>query len=73
MEVRVKDHPDLVKDSNSGAVINSNATAYQKAVAAHQRALEEKQKLDSAVDDINNLKTEITEVKGLLQEILKRV
>ena len=69
----VEGHPDLARDVSSGAVINTNTTAYNQAIAAARKAKEKEAKLDSAISDINNVKQELDEVKGLLQELLKRV
>lgn len=65
--------PDLVRDPSSGAIVNTNASAYRNAVEAANRRKAEAEKLDSAINDINNLKGEVSEIKDLLKELIKRV
>lgn len=67
---QVEGNPDLVRDPSSGAIINVNASAYRNAVESAKKRKEQSNKLDSAMDDINNLKGEISEIKGLLKELL---
>lgn len=69
----VEDNPDLVRDPHSGAIINTNRAAYEQAVTIANQKKAEADKLNSAVEDINNLKEEIGEIKSLLKELIQRV
>lgn len=71
--IKVEGHEHLARDPHSGAIVNTNKSAYQAAVEAADRRKREAEKLDSAVDDINNLKEEIGEIKDLLKELIQRV
>ena len=61
--VKVKGHDGLVRDKNTGAIINLNDSA----IAARRKS----KQLNSALDDINMLKNEISEIKSLLRELVK--
>ena len=70
---KVEDNADLVRDPYSHAIVNTNVSAYNQAVAAAKTAKAKNKKLEDAEEDINNLKQEMSEIKGLLQELLNRV
>ena len=57
--LQVKDHPDLARDTQSHAVVNTNMAAYQAAVERSRVAQKNKDELRDAVRDINNLKSEM--------------
>tara|TARA_B100000925_G_scaffold64240_1_gene43413 strand:+ start:403 stop:609 length:207 start_codon:yes stop_codon:yes gene_type:complete len=61
--IKVKGHDGLVRDQNTGAIINLNDSA----IAARRKS----KQLGSALDDINMLKNEISEIKSLLRELVK--
>ena len=61
--IKVEGHDGLVRDENTGAIINLD----QSAIDARRKA----RGLSSALDDINMLKNEISEIKSLLRELLK--
>lgn len=66
MRAQVVDNKDLVKDMKTGAVINTNRTAYLQALERDRKAKEEKER-------IAKLETEVSDIKQMLQKILERV
>ena len=70
--LQVKDHPDLARDTQSHAVVNTNMAAYQAAVERSRVAQKNKDELRDAVIDINNLKSEMHEIKDLLLQMMDR-
>ena len=70
--LQVKDHPDLVRDTQSHAVVNTNMAAYRAAVERSRSAQKSKDELRDAVRDINNLKSEMHEIKDLLLQMMDR-
>ena len=61
--VKVKGHDGLVRDKNTGAIINLDDSA----IVARRKS----KQLSSALDDINMLKNEVSEIKSLLRELIK--
>ena len=61
--IKVKGHDGLVRDKNTGAIINLDDSA----IAARRKS----KQLSSAWDDINMLKNEVSEIKSLLRELIK--
>jgi hypothetical protein len=66
---KVKENPELVRDMDSKAVLNTNLAALQ----AYKKKREKQQEIQSAVDDINNLKQDVNELKVLMQRILDKI
>jgi hypothetical protein len=66
---KVKENPELVRDMSSKAVLNTNRTALQ----AYKKKREKQQEIQSAVDDINNLKQDVNELKTLMQRLLDKI
>ena len=69
---KVEDHPDLLRDKHSGAIINSDTNAYNRAVARAQAAQRQRDELRDATREINNLKCEMHEIRNLLQQIVSK-
>ena len=60
---RVDGHDGLVRDLNTGAIINQDVSAID--------ARKKSKHLSSALDDINMLKNEVSEIKSLLRELIQ--
>ena len=61
--VKVDGHDGLVRDQNTGAIINLDDSA----ITARRKS----KQLSSALDDINTLKNEVSELKSLLHGLIK--
>ncbi len=66
---KVKDKPGFIRDSATKAIINTNNDAYA-ARRMQIKALKEKQALDEKQSkDIDNLKSDVAEIKKMLQKL----
>ena len=61
--IKVKGHDGLVRDETTGAILNHDNSAIEA-----RRKLKH---LNSALEDINMLKDEVSEIKSLLRELVK--
>ena len=61
--IKVEGHDGLVRDETTGAILNHDVSA----IEARRKA----KHLNSALEDINMLKNEISEIKTLLRELVK--
>ena len=59
---KIKDNPDLIKDTSSQAVINTNRTAIQ---ARRAQIAQNKQK----EEELQTMKDDIAEIKSLLKKL----
>ena len=70
--IQVEDNPNLARDVNSRAVVNTNMAAYKAAVERSRAVQKNKDELRDAVRDINNLKCEMHEIKNLLLQLVDK-
>lgn len=65
----VKDHPNLVKDMNTGAVININKKEIQKRREYKEKIREEREKINK----IDKLEEDIDEIRSLLHQLVGKL
>jgi hypothetical protein len=68
MYIKVKDHADLVRDNKSGAILNIDDAALNK----YKEEREEKRRLLSVMKENQNLRSEVDDIKKLLQDLLEK-
>ena len=76
---KVEGEADLARDMNSHAIVNRNRSAYEMAKKrsenAKRKLLEEEEQRDTirnATREINTLKSEMHEIKNLLQQLVDK-
>ena len=67
---QVKDHRELVRDTESGAILNIDRTAYLNAVERHNKIEKQKEIIKNNTNDINSIEIEISEIKTMLKTLL---
>ena len=67
---KVKDHVDLRRDPQTGAILNMNSLDHEKYVARREVKSKENQKVQSIEDEVANMKDDINEIKSLLKELI---
>jgi len=67
---QVEGHPDLIRDTKSHAIINTNVTAFEQAKKRASAAQRQRDEIRDSTRDINNLKSEMHEIKNLLKELV---
>jgi len=68
---QVKDHRELVRDTESGAILNIDRTAYLNAVERHNRMEKQKEIIENNTNDINSIKSEVSEIKTMLKILIE--
>ena len=68
--IPVEGHLDLVRDSTSHAIINRNTGAYEQAKRRAAAAQAQRDEIRDTNREINNLKSEMHEIKNLLKELV---
>ena len=69
----VKGHVDLLRNSETGAIVNSNDLDYQKYISRRDAKKAEVQQSENIEQDLANLKNEMNEIKSLLKELVSNV
>ena len=70
--LKVEGHKDLVRDTSTGAILNTNRNAYLNYKKRLREAQKQRDEIRSATREINNLKCEMHEIKDMLKTVLDR-
>ena len=62
--VKVEGHPDLVRDRNSGAIVNINSNAM---TAARER----KKLFNDRQKEIDEIKKDVSDIKNILMQLIE--
>jgi len=68
--IKVEGYSSLVRDINSNGIVNTNVSEYQTYMKRVRAREQQGDQIRSAVKEINNLKTELREIKGLIKELV---
>jgi len=75
MEVIQTEDRSFVRDLHSKALINTDRVALENHRKKRQIEIQQAQKwqqMETKVEELNNMRNEILEIKGLLQEVLNK-
>ena len=70
--LKVLGHNGLVRDTSSGAIINTNRTEYEEYMARVREAEERENAISQHTIEINNMKNELQEIKSLILQLLTK-
>ena len=74
--VQVEGHTSLVRDMDSGAVINTNRSEYERYVK-QKRLFQERnsqiEQINKHTNEINSIKDDLQEIKSMLLQMVKNV
>ena len=70
--LKVEGYENLVRDTRSNGIVNTNKTEYQLYMARIRSREKQGDDIRNAVKEINNLKAELYEIKSLLKEVTKK-
>lgn len=64
--LKVENHSDLVRDTNTGAILSNDISSYQLYINNRNRAISEKQRIE-------NLESELSDIKTLLNTLIGKL
>jgi len=70
-KVLVEGHRTLIRDTSSSAIVNTDRVAYSNFMKRVSEAKKSNDDLRGAIRDINNIKSEMHEIKDLLKKMVK--
>ena len=70
--IKVQGYNNLVRDTNTRAIINKDKNAYNLAKRRAEEAQRQRDEIRGATREINNLKCEMHEIKSMLKTLLER-
>ena len=71
-EVKVESHPELSRNEYSKGITNIDNDAYTKYMRSAIVRKERNASLEKNTEDINNLKEDMLEIKGMLQQLINK-
>ena len=75
---KVEGHPNIYKDTETGVIVNRGSTERARYRVAKQQAIQtfeqgcEIDELKRDLEDLKSLKSEMSEIKGLLRDLLNK-
>ena len=70
--LKVEGYNNLVRDTKTNAIINTDRSAYQMAKKRAADAQRQRDEIRSASREINNIKCEMHEIKSMLKTLLDK-
>ena len=70
--IKVEGYKELVRETSSGAIINTSRSSYHSYMETMKKKKIEKDQLRDAVREINTLKSEMHEIKSMLKTLLDK-
>ena len=68
---KVEGHTSLVRDTRTGAIINSNRSEIARARKRKEAKKQEAERLDTLSKEVSSLQSEISEIKDLLVRLVE--
>ena len=68
--LQVKGYSHLVREVSSGGIVNTNVSEYETYMKRIKAREQHGDEIRSAVKEINTLKAELREIKGLIKELV---
>ena len=66
---KVEGNSNLVREKETGAIINVNNSEYQSYIINSRKILSERKKAESIEEELNDIKSDINEIKDLLRSL----
>jgi hypothetical protein len=70
--LQIENHPDLVRDASTGAIINKNNDEYRNYLSNYERLKRERDEMESLRTDVSSLKSDIDVIKTLLLNLTEK-
>lgn len=73
MSIKVKDHPGLMRDPFSKAIVNVDQNSYNTYIEQRTRMQKQAEMIAENRQDVEQLKNEMAEIKNILQQIASKL
>jgi len=68
--LKVEGYTSLVRDVNSNGIVNTNVSEFETYMKRIRNREQQGDQIRNAVKEINTLKAELREIKGLIKELV---
>lgn len=72
MFVQIKDKKNLVRDTTSGVLMNTDREEFEAYYAERDQKIKELQEKQSLENKVNKLEEDVSEIKDLLRQLVTR-
>jgi len=69
--LKVEGRTNLVRDTDTNAIINTDKTGYKSYIANRNKLLSDKERIDKLETQVSDIKGDLSEIKDLLLKALK--
>lgn len=66
---KVEGHVNIIRDLKTNAIINTDIQGMQNYISSKTKRMNDKQIMNNLIDDVDDLKKSIEEIKALLRKI----
>ena len=70
--LKVESDPNLLRNTNSQAIINNNSNEFDQFIEASRKKYNEKKEIETLKSDVNAMKNDLDEIKSLLKNIVHK-
>ena len=67
--MKIEGHPNLIKDENSNAILNTNYSEYDNYIQSRAKRKKGTDRIDTMENDLKSLKDDNKEIKTLLKAL----
>lgn len=71
--VKIEGKDGLVRDMSTRAIINTNKSEYENYLERRKATLAKNKQLEEHSEEINNIKTELSDIKQMLLTVLNKI
>jgi len=71
MKIKVENHTNLFRDSETNAIVNTNITEYKNYINSLKYRKKDTDRVKKIEDDVKSLKDDLQEIKDLLKCLTK--
>jgi predicted transcriptional regulator len=68
--IRVKGFDNLIRDSKTNSIINTNMNEYNEYLERKKLKNKENEKIENLESDVSNIKGDLDEIKNLLRKLV---
>lgn len=68
---KVENNDGLVRDLSTGAIINTSSADFQRYLTQKNAAAQRKNEIERQAQEINNIKTELSDIKQILLAMIE--
>jgi hypothetical protein len=70
--IQIKDNSNLLRDANTNSILNSNRSEYENYLRLKSKKESEKERIKSIETEVNQIKSDISEIKNLIKSFIEK-